>query len=191
MRQKKSYTGSITVEAAVVIPMVIVVILSFLYFTLYLHDRVVMSCTLDEALLRVNQAINQPSNYITGEVHYEDLKKRSLLYSFEGDHSREELALKQYVKEQLETSFLISKLSTVEVKTGYSKRCVTAVAEVMFQPIPMFHFLTGHGVITQTIEIPTHHPSDFTRMWDNILDVAGGMKYYDKIVEVLQKISGR
>lgn len=43
--EMKRLKGSFTIEAAVIVPLTMFIVVTFIYMAFYLHDRVVMSCT--------------------------------------------------------------------------------------------------------------------------------------------------
>lgn len=55
-RQKTTLEGSLTVEASLVMMLVLLVVFSLLALTLWLRDRTVVTCTLHESLYRVADA---------------------------------------------------------------------------------------------------------------------------------------
>lgn len=191
MRSQKRYQASITVEAVIIVPLIIVVIMTFLYLTLYLHDKAAIYSILDDAVIKENMVRKQPSNYLTGEIDYEHLNTRSLLYHFIDDCDQEEEALRRYVSERIEGKLAVSRLTNIEVTNSYTGIGVKVWGKIIFHPLPLMDFFAGHKTFCMTVDIPIHNPSDFVRISDNLLGVAEGVKYYDKIADTLQKIGSR
>lgn len=188
MRGSNRCSGSLTVEAALLFPMIIVIIMALVYFMLSLYDRTMIDSVLNEAVIKENMVVKQPSNYITGAIAYERLTERSLLYSVTNSHQKEEEQVVQYVTDALQGKLILSEVGNVEARTTSSSCLVRVEANVIFTPLPFFQFFTEQESIVQEVKIPLHNPSNFARTWDTILGIAEDTKYYDKVVKVLNAI---
>lgn len=82
--KKKTYrlSGSYTVEASFIFPMIMLVILMILYLMFYVHDKCVMNAAADAAALRASQpGVEEKGIYESAENNVKELLNKRLLAS--------------------------------------------------------------------------------------------------------------
>ncbi|WP_343210202.1 TadE family protein [Anaerolentibacter hominis] len=89
MDLRKRVMGSYTVEAALIMPIVIVIITALMMLCMYLHDKVVLESTADAVLDRGGRLIRDAADVETGRSDYRSLSGRSVYYPFQ-DKEKEE-----------------------------------------------------------------------------------------------------
>ncbi|MBE5960249.1 MAG: pilus assembly protein [Lachnospiraceae bacterium] len=121
IRDKKAcMEGSITVEAGLLVPFVILVIVTMIFLSFYLHDAVHLDAMLhkltDEAVNYVAYEVNPQS----GLVQYENAIHQSILYFAGISKETKERILESYCKEQLESGFFITTVLQIQADIDIS-----------------------------------------------------------------------
>ena len=113
MKQKK---GSITVEAVFIIPFIIIILLLFLWLSLYLHDQVVVRGTMQ-------QVLNSAGDYIVygtlPESRYlskQTIVDRGILYAVSDSSPSEEERLENYFKMLLTDQLFLYQLNKISIQ---------------------------------------------------------------------------
>lgn len=188
MVKERKLRGSITVEVAFLFPIILFIIMAFIYFTFYLHDQTVVTCVIDEANERLNQAVRQPTNFETGVIYYDKMTSQSLLCRYNGDYSVEIANAKKYIKEQLEKKLMLGKVTNIEVtkEKGVIKTEVKMKNQIKL--LPAVTYLKQYQQSKNTAECEVNNTSEYVRAASVTLDVVSQTKAFDKIVKVINKI---
>lgn len=188
MLKEKKVKGSITVEAVFIFPIILFIILAFIYFTFYLHDKTVTNAVMNEANERLNQSVKQPTDYKSGVIYYDKMTSRSLLCRYNGDYSVEIEAAKKYIKDQLGKKLMIGRVKKVEVTKSKGEISTKVSMESQISLLPSRVYLSRYQKSVSMAECEVNNASEFARAADVSLDVVSQVKGFDKIVKVIDKI---
>ncbi len=182
--------GSFTVEAALVIPIIILIIFSIFYLTFYLLDKNRIQNSMNRALYRAGFITKHKSNMVTGEIYYEDMNDRSVLYSLIGDTKEVEDDIKGYVQHCLSNGMFLTKVRDVEVDVGKFSITIQVEAKTNHS-IALMRFLQPEGYVKFKSKFQIHDPADTIRISEVILDtgekVKGMKELKEKLDQILQK----
>ncbi|MDO5291187.1 MAG: pilus assembly protein [bacterium] len=184
----KKVEGSITVEAAFVIPIIVVILMALIYFSFYLHDQTVVACVIDEANERLNQAVRQPTNYETGEISYEQLTSQSLLCRVNGDYSVEIDSMRKFIKDRLNKRLMIGEIETIDIKKEQTLITTTVTAKNRIHFFPALEYLKDYHVSVNAADCEVNNASEYVRAASVTLDVVSQTKAFDKVADVINKI---
>ncbi|MDO5518928.1 MAG: pilus assembly protein [bacterium] len=184
----KKVQASITVEAVFVFPIVLFILIALLYFSLYLHDQTVVSCVIDEANERLNQAVRQPSNYETGAISYDKITSESLLCRFNGDYSVEIKSMKEFIKTRLNKRLMLGDVEKIEVKKDRTSISTTVITKSRIHFFPALEYLKNYHTSVNTAECEVNNTSEYVRAASVTLDIVSQTKAFDKVVDVINKI---
>ncbi len=177
--------GSITVEAVFIVPTILVVIFSLMYMSLILHDKVVLQTVADEALVRSNQLCHQPSDVLSSEIHYSRLLDTNLLGE-KADKHKEELIY--YIDQEVKGKLLICDISniTIDLQEDFCQIDIEAVSRISLPMILKYSKNNNQVSVSQQRDF--HHPENFARKAEVVLDTVTQIKGMDRIKEFLSKV---
>lgn len=188
MADIKRVRGSITVEMVFLFPIILFIILAFLFFTMYLHDRTIIHCVMNEACERFSQTVKEPANYNTGVIFYDKMIEKSLLAKYTGDYDVELQDMKDYIKERLNKRMMLSEIIKVQAKKGINDVTVTVKTRNNIPFVPALVYLKGIQTSEYEVQGGIYNPSEYARAADVSLDVLSQTAVYDKIEEIFGKI---
>lgn len=188
MADIKRVRGSITVEMVFLFPIILFIILAFLFFTMYLHDRTIIHCVMNESCERFSQTVKEPANYNTGVIFYDKMTEKSLLAKYTGDYDVELQDMKDYIKERLNKRMMLSEIIKVQVKKGINDVTVTVKTRNHIPFVPALVYLKGIQTSEYEVQGGIYNPSEYARAADVSLDVLSQTAVYDKIEEIFSKI---
>lgn len=187
MKHSKQLSGSMTVEASFLFPIIIFCILTIMYFTFYQYDMVTMYSTMSEVGLKENQTIRQPSNLETGEIYFQDIIKKDLLGVLIGDTTTEE-KVSDYLSDLLSDKLFIYEVDRVKVSCNSSEIIVKVQMSTKLCPPFGINYLTDFMSINAQVSLPVHNPTEFVRVSDTALEVVTNVKGFDKIRSSIEKL---
>lgn len=183
--------GSITVEAAFVLPFVVFAISALIYLALYLHDISLIQAAVDQSLHKSGLSVKHDADVATGEIAYENINDRGVFYLAFGDTSAEEKKLYTYLQQRLSEGLLLSRITSLKTEVGKFSLSVDVEAETKIS-LPGFNNLFKKYQTTIVKgEYPVHDPAETIRRIEVILDTGSSIKGVDKIKEKLEKFFGK
>lgn len=186
----RTITGSITVEAAFVMPVVILSIFALLYLAFYLHDICIIRGTVDLTIYKAGMTVKHEAMFATGEVAYEKINDRGVFYQLTGDTHEQEEQIQEYLKIRLSKGLFITKIKDIKTEVGKSKisMSVRAATEIV---LPGFgHLFKPYSNTMISGECPVHNPAETIRCMEMILETGSRVKGMDQLKKRLEDISG-
>lgn len=182
---KREEKGSITVEAAFVMPVVVFCITALIYLAFYLHDYCRLAGTLDLVMHKACIAVKHEADISTGRVFYESFNNAGVFDDFEVGAKTKENRIEKYLAKELANGLFVGRIekSDVEVTGQTIKITVCAKADIR---LPMF----GRAIDKITdIELqrscPVHNPAKTIRICELILDTGSKIKGINKIKDIV------
>lgn len=187
MKYNKRLSGSMTVEASFLFPIIIFCILTIMYFTLYQFDMVTMYSTMSEVALKENHTIRQPSNLETGEIYFEDIIRKDLKGALMEDSTIKE-EVSDYLSNLLSDKLFIYEVDRVKVSCNSSEIIVKVQMSTKFCPPFGINYLSDFMSVNAQIVLPIHNPTEFVRVSDTALEVVTNIKGFEKIKSSIGKL---
>jgi len=181
--------GSYTVEAALILPIILFIIIGLLYLGFYLHDMVKIQSKLDETSLKGREFIQYETDLYTGLVHYSSYRERTFLYPYFVDFSEKENTLTTYLRKQFDAGLFITKIDFTKVSVASNKisLLVQGHIEIPFQEVIQLLFPTGIDLQKES-QVEIHNPVEFIRIFDVFSGALEKVKYIDEILQKLKNI---
>jgi hypothetical protein len=183
----KSCKASITVEAAFVMPIIILTVFALLYLSFYLHDSCRIQGAIDMTLHKAGLIIKHESDLATVKIDYEQIKNQETFDLWQEDSKEEEQELQAYLRRMLSKGLFLTKIADIEATVESSKILISTRTNTPIS-IPWVRELmasNSHSVISG--EYPIHDPAETIRVCEVILDTASQIKGVD---ELKNKIEG-
>jgi len=184
----KYFKGSITVEAAFVMPIVIFTIFALIYLAFYLHDMCRIQGIVDMTLHKVGITVKHEANIVTGDISYEDISERGVFYLILGNTEEEENQIQQYLQQGLSKGLFLTKISSVYVDLGKFKLTAKVEAETKVS-LPGVKYLFDPLFSRKiTGEYPVHNPVESIRRAEVILDTGSKIKGMEELKDKLEGV---
>ncbi|NLC19984.1 MAG: pilus assembly protein [Clostridiales bacterium] len=177
--------GSITVEAAFVMPVVVFCIIAMIYLAFYLHDYSRLAGTLDLLMHKAGIAVKHEADLASGRVSYEDINDRGVFYVLMGDTKAEEERIEKYLAEELNKGLFICRIEKSDVKVSRLSAKINIRAGTEMK-LPVFG-----GAIAKITNIeldksyPVHKPAETIRICELILDTGSKIKGINRLKDML------
>ena len=186
----RGISGSIAVEAAFVMPIVIFTVFALIYLAFYLHDRCRIQGIMDLTLHKAGISVKHDCDITTGEVDYNNLGGRGIFYLLLGSTSDDEKQIKDLLKKDLSVGLFLTKVKTLEVNVdkSYIKVSIEADSKITLPGISYLFKTLSHFKVSG--EYPIHNPAETIRRAEVILDTGSGIKGVDELKDKLEKILG-
>jgi len=172
--------GSITVEAAIVIPVVILSIVAIIYIVLIMFQKAYMQAVADDAASRGAAAWNRSFNSLeTLKVEKDSLGTRGLYWRiYDTEKASRQQAVEEYMNRKYERYGILREIgrqSKVELKDYVIYKKLAVSMESSFR-VPISGLLDMFGIDSQyTIKVRSeavvNEPVEFIRNTDFILDM--------------------
>ena len=188
---KSTVKGSYTVEAALILPIILFIIIGLMYLGFYLHDKVKIQSIINDTSTRGGELIQYEADLETGLIDYDRYQNRSLLYPYFADFSKKEYEIDTYLVERLKRGLFIAKIDSVTVSASSNKIhiLVNGHMDIPFREVKQL--FTDNGLTfsnESTMEI--HNTVEFIRIFDVFSGVAEKVKFIDEILQNLQRLIG-
>jgi hypothetical protein len=183
----KTCKASITVEAAFVMPIVILTVFALLYLSFHLHDFCRIQGAVDMTLHKAGLIMKHESELATAKIDYEHIKDQEIFDLWQEDSKEEEQELQVYLRRELSKGLFLTKVADIEV-TVESSRLLISVRTNTSISIPWVRELmdsNSHSVISG--EYPIHDPAETIRVCEVILDTASQIKGVDELKNKIER----
>ncbi len=181
----KELKGSITVETVFVFPIIFVVILTLMYMSLIMHDKVILQSVAEEALVRSNQLCHQPSDVLNSLIQYNNLLDTNLLGESKDKHKGE---LVYYISQELEGKLFICEIGNIQVHLN-EDYCQIAIEADCKVSLPMvIKCIKDCSQISVSQQRSYHLPESFARKVEVTLGTVSQIKGVERITEFLNKV---
>lgn len=185
----KEERGSITVEAAFVIPIVFLTIFALIYLAFYLHDYNKIQGVVDLVIHKAGINMKHDGDIDTGLVSYEDINKRGVLYLITGDLKAIESDISKLLEQELDKGLFISDILRTEVDVGKLVITIDVQAKTRISLPLLKDVLNRLFNIKIERTYPVHNPTETIRSSEVILDTGSKIKGVDKLKEIIEKIT--
>ena len=161
--------GMITVEASMILPIVLFTTVLILFFFFYEFESGVAAGILCQEVEKAGEVVKTDGDLETGEYHLDYLNQRKLSYLLNYDTGRIESKLRTSIKEKLERSSVFGKQAKVwvEIKHGVIEGKVTSQI-----PIPVIGAIEIGGFslfrIEEKVLAKVRMPAEQIRRWQQI-----------------------
>lgn len=176
-----------TVEMAGLFPIIFFFLCAIICVAFYFQDHTKAQAIVDK--MAVDQAVCIKEHRPLEETPtYEHVKDIGVFYYFENTNQQNAL-LEQKVKEKLNRSLFMSRVTQVETETSYLKITVKAKIESKLPVVVIREFLPDNTVsYTAYASVPVHAPAEFVRVYDQIHGYIENTSVYGNIVRRLREV---
>lgn len=179
--------GNITVEAAMVMPIVILTVFSLIYLSFLLYDRNHIQGVVDRVLHDTTLILK----YNPGEgagLDYEGIEKRGIFNLLTRNKVEEKKNLENYLREELKKGLMQYEISEITAEVGIYQ--ISIEVKVLTQiKLPILHKLFQEFSYRRTYaSSPVHNPVDTIRIAEVILDTGENIKGVEELKNALEEL---
>lgn len=173
-------------EAALLFPIILFIIVGFIYFGFYLHDRNKINASLDITILKAILYNQSEADLTTSKINYEDYINQGVFYSLESREDKEEV-LKEYVSKVLSKGLFLTHVDNLNVQVTNREILISADIEVDF---PLFGNLIDYNFKVSQLwdEKSILNAREFVRIFHIFGEVIEKIPEADTMVKGLQQI---
>ncbi|MDF2542586.1 MAG: putative rane protein [Herbinix sp.] len=173
----KSYLrGSLTVEAAFIMPIVLTVIMLLLYLAFYLHDTVRIQGAVNTTVYKAGMLLKHPMDITSGETRYVNMMKQNIFDWFTDATATEEEAISQYLEGQLSYGLFITKVNEIKVKVESTEVVITVSGNPKISLMGINKLWMSKDFILIQGKSEIHEPSDFVRIANVVMETGEKIK---------------
>jgi hypothetical protein len=184
---KKSVRGSVTVEAALVMPLVVFIIFALLYLAFFLHDKSRIQSVVDKSLHKAALTVKHEADISSGTVYYEDINDRGVFYLPFGSTEEEKYKIWDYVSRELQSGLLTAIITNIKVNVGKFNIQITVEADMPVSLPGIRQFLKTLSKIKVAESSQIHNPAEQIRVSEVILDTGLKIKGAEALKKKLDK----
>lgn len=180
--------GSYTVEAALVFPMILFVIISLIYFAFYLHDYAKVQSIVHEAHIRGKGLERDEIDINTGIQSYDKYLDRTVFYPIDNNYKTQEIQINNYVYEKCKDKLLMAQIENINVDLGISSIKLRVNLDMNFPLKQIESFFLGSKTLVIEYEEKHHNPMDFIRAYDVAADVGKKINIINQVTSKLKEV---
>ena len=184
-KQIDSRQGSIVVEAAFVMPIVIFTVFALIYLSFYLYDICMLQGRVDLILHKAGINLKHMADLQTGEIDYEIFFEQNSIDILSNSSDRKEAQIKQILSKELNHGLMVCRLKSVNAEVGALGIKISIEAEHKIS-LPFFAYLFQNIIITDSV--PIHDPAETIRRDEIILETASEIKGLNTLKNKLENI---
>lgn len=182
-------SGSYTIEAALILPLILFIITALIYLGFYLHDQDRLEAVINETLLIGKNLVRNEAQMDTGFIDYEVYNKRGIMYSLQDNLREKREEIYNYLQLQLNKGFFIADIRSVDVTVSHADISLIVKADMILPFVGLLPFFSG----SKTVFIGANQASigsntEFLRVFDIFSGVAENMPVINDNLMKLQQI---
>lgn len=185
---KKKVSASFTIEAVFIMPIVIFIIVTIIYITIYLHDYNRMYCVTDRILHKAILNIKHESDIETGKLNYEEIKKQGVFYQIFGISDEKEEDIENYLMEKLTEGLIATKIDEVDVKGSKLKMTIKVKGKFQIPIKGLSYIFSSKKNLLVEVSANNHNPADTIRISEVVLDTGSKIKGVNELIEKFEAL---
>lgn len=180
--------GSLTVEAALLMPFILFVVFSLVYLAFYLHDISKIQGIVDDSLKKASFTLKHEADFVTGETSYDNIDKRGVFYLIMGSTESEKETIQNYLQKKLSKGLFLAKITEIQTKVSKWKITITVDMEICISMKGIMDFFRPISKKRITGTSTVHNPAETIRITEVILDTGQKIKGVEALKEKIEKI---
>ncbi len=182
-------SGSYTIEAALIFPLILLVITALIYLGFFLHDQDRLEAVINETLLIGRNLVRNEAQMDTGFMDYEVYNKRGILYSLQANLQEKREEIYNYLQLHLNKGFFLADIRSIDVTVSHTEISLIVKADMVLPFVGLLPFFSGSKtVIVGSNQAAIGSNVEFLRVFDIFSGVAENMPVINDNLMKLQQI---
>lgn len=189
MNNKKKFNwgttkkASYTVEAALIMPIIVIVIMALLYMGFYMHDKSRIQAIINSNLIRAGLIIKHELLIKGNEIDYINLDSRGIYYPILGDIKQEKERIINNLNDQFASNLYLAQIEDINVELDHFNINIEVVVLMDISILKVKELFTGSGTnITISSNGRVHYPAEAVRKFDVMEGMINDVKGYDQVL---------
>lgn len=184
---KSQREGSLTVEAAFIMPFVLLSVFAIIYLSFYLHDKCRIYGAVNQVLHKSILSIKHDTDIESGEVAFDQINERGVFYLPFGSTDLEQERINKYLGKELKKGLFICEIISTEVMVDKLKVSITVKAKPRITILGFSNIGEPFSDINVTEQGQIHNPAETIRLSEVVLETGEQIKGVKALKEKLQK----
>lgn len=180
-------SGSYTVEAALIFPMIFFVVIALIYMAFYLHDCIRIQGVLDKNIIRGGQFIKNERDLANSRIDYDKKLERGVFYMMSDSIEEKEKILTEYIVDIVNKGLYIANVKEINLEATNNKLEIRGRIE--FQTPLKFvekYFLLSGILRRVQVKERIYYPAELVRGYSSVGEVIDDIEG----IEVIKKKLG-
>ena len=175
--------ASYTVEAALIMPIIVIVIMALLYMGFYMHDKSRIQAIINSNLIRAGLIIKHEMLVKSNELDYVNLDSRGIYYPILGDIKQERERIINNLSDQFTSNLYLAQIKDINVEVDHFNINIKVVVFMDISILKVKELFTGSGTnITISSNGRVHYPAEAVRKFDAMEGMIDDVKGYDQVL---------
>lgn len=176
-----------TVEAVFLIPIIIFVILAFMYLTLYFYDQILVDTISRSAALAQEQKIRHTTDEKTGMIQFEKVSVKGLENLLQNYDTEEETITNRLKK--INQNMFQGEVKNTEVSIHTGNIEISGDSELLYLTKAVGDYLPKSNRSNRHyVKLTVHNPEEFVRGYTALEEIAEHSGQAGKIKQTLKKL---
>ncbi len=180
--------GSYTIEAALIFPLVLFIIISLIYLGFYLHDCGKVQAILDECQVKGKGLVTREVDLYSNLQSYSNYLDRGILYPIDNNFKYKESQISNYIYKTTRDKLFISNVSNVEAQVSLYKIELKVGLNFKFPFAILETFFAGSKETIIQTSGRIHNPTNFIRGFQVSHDLVKKVDLVNEVTNKLKKI---
>jgi len=184
----KKVHGIFTVEALLVMPIVLFVIVFVIYISFYLYDYCRIQGVAGSLLHKAALNLKHETDIETGKISYEEIGKQAVFYQAFSIPEYKIKSMESLLAKKLSKGLLATEITNIKVSASNFK--MTVYVEGIFQiPIKgVANLFANKGIIQVKAERQVHNPANTVRISEVILELGSKVEGLNDLKDILNTL---
>lgn len=186
---KKKLTWSIikkasyTVEAALIMPIIVIVIMALIYMGFYMHDKSRIQAIINSNIIKAGLIIKHELLIKGNELDYINLDSRGIYYPIIGDIKQEKERIINNLNNQFASNLYLAQIEDINVEVDHFNINIKVVVLMDISILKIKELFTGSGTnITISSNGRVHYPAEAVRKFDVMEGIIDDVKGYEQVL---------
>jgi hypothetical protein len=187
----KKIQASFTVEAVMVMPVVLFSIVFIIYLSFYLYDYCRIQGITDLLLHKATLNLKHEADIGSGVIFYEEIGRQGVFYQSLGISDSKIHNIECRLKEKLSKGLLVTKITDVNISADIYNISACVEGEFKIPVKGVANMLFKKRTVKVEAKRELHDPAQIVRISEVVLDLGSKIKGLNELKENLKALQGQ
>jgi hypothetical protein len=183
---KKKIQGSFTIEALLLMPIILFTIFFVLYLSFYFYDYCRVQAVADQFIHKLSINLKHESDIRTGKISYESIARQGVFYHAAGNLNNKKNEIKNYLVNKLSKGLLITKITDIQVSANISEIYIKIEGKLQVPIRAISRIISKKEAFVIEAKGSFHYPAGTVRISEIVLDLGKKIKNIDELKEKIE-----